>query len=81
MTTHTNPGALDSATLSEFKEVYESQPAHQLMQNVVTQHDVNDVALNRQIVSEAVHSFSTVLDDWKSYQPGAFRGAAGCSPG
>ena len=34
------------------------------MQNVVTQHDVNDVALNRQIVSEAVHSFSTVLDDW-----------------
>ncbi len=64
MTTQSNPGALDSATLSEFKEVYESQPAHQLMQNVVTQHDVNDVALNRQIVSEAVHSFSTVLDDW-----------------
>ena len=64
MTTGTNPGALDSATLSQFKEVYESQPAHQLMQNVVTQHDVNDVALNRQIFSEAVHSFSTVLDDW-----------------
>ena len=64
MTTQTNPGALDSTALSEFKEVYESRPAHQLMQNVVTQHDVNDVALNRQIVSEAVHSFSTVLDDW-----------------
>ncbi len=64
MTTQSNPGALDAATLSEFKEVYESQPAHQLMQNVVTQHDVNDVALNRQIVSDAVHSFSTVLDDW-----------------
>ena len=64
MTTQSNPGALDSATLSEFKEVYESQPAHQLMQNVVTQHDVNDVALNRRIVSEAVHSFSTVLDEW-----------------
>ena len=64
MTTQTNPGALDSAALSEFKETYDSQPAHQLMQNVVTQHDVNDVALNRQIVSEAVHSFSTVLDEW-----------------
>ena len=64
MTTPSNPGALNSSTLSEFKEVYESQPAHQLMQNVVTQHDVNDVALNRRIVSEAVHSFSTVLDDW-----------------
>ena len=64
MTTQSNPGALDSATISEFKEIYESKPAHQLMQNVVTQHDVNDVALNRNIVSEAVHSFSTVLDDW-----------------
>ena len=64
MTTQSNPGALDSATISEFKEIYESQPAHQLMQNVVTQHDVNDIALNRSIVSEAVHSFSTVLDDW-----------------
>ena len=64
MTTQTNPGALDSEALSEFKETYDSQPAHQLMQNVVTQHDVNDVALNRTIVSEAVHSFSTVLDDW-----------------
>ena len=34
------------------------------MQNVVTQHDVNDVALDRNIVAEATHSFSTVLDDW-----------------
>ena len=35
------------------------------MQNVVAQHDVNAVALNRRIVTEADHSFSTVLDDWK----------------
>ena len=34
------------------------------MQNVVTQHDVNDVALNHTIVTNAPHSFSTVLDDW-----------------
>ncbi len=65
MTTQTNPGALDSSTLDGFKESFEAQPAHQLMQNVVAQHDVNDVALNRNIVTEAVHSFSTVLDDWK----------------
>ena len=64
MTTQTNPGALDSATLSGFQQSYEAQPAHQLMQNVVTQHDVNDIALNRSIVTEAVNSFSTVLDDW-----------------
>ena len=65
MTTQTNPGALDAAAIDGFREAFESQPAHQLMQNVVAQHDVNDVALNRGIVTEAVHSFSTVLDDWK----------------
>ena len=64
MTTQTNPGALNSETLADFQEAFESKPHHQLMQNVVTQHDVNDVALNRNIVAEAVHSFSTVLDDW-----------------
>ncbi|MCY4417523.1 MAG: C1 family peptidase [Chloroflexi bacterium] len=64
MTTQSNPGALDGATLASFQETYEAQPAHQLMQNVVTQHDVNDVALNRNIVAQATNSFSTVLDDW-----------------
>ena len=64
MTTQTNPGALDAATMSDFQDAFNSQPNHQLMQNVVTQHDVNDVALNRNIVAEATHSFSTVLDDW-----------------
>ena len=64
MTAPTNPGALDSATLAGFQEAFESQPSHQLMQNVVTQHDINDVALDRNIVAEATHTFSTVLDDW-----------------
>ena len=64
MTTETNPGALDATTLADFQQAFEAQPAHQLMQNVVTQHDVNDVALNRTIVTEAANSFSTVLDDW-----------------
>lgn len=56
MTTQSNPGALDGATLAGFQETYEAQPAHQLMQNVVTQHDVNDVALNRNIVAQATFS-------------------------
>ena len=64
MTTQTNPGALDDATLAGFQQSYEADPAHQLMQNVVAQHDVNDVALNRTIVTAAVNSFSTVLDEW-----------------
>ena len=64
MTTQSNPGALDATTLSDFQEAFAAQPAHQLMQNVVTQHDVNDVALNRNIVAEATHTFSTTLDEW-----------------
>ena len=64
MTAPTNPGALDPAALTAFQEAFAAEPAHRLMQNVVTQHDVNDVALNRRIVTEATHSFSTVLDDW-----------------
>ncbi len=64
MTTETNPGALDSSTLTNFQEAFQAQPAHQLIQNVVTQHDVNEVALNRNLVTEATHTFSTVLDDW-----------------
>ena len=64
MTTQSNPGALDATTLADFQEAFEAQPAHQLMQNVVTQHDVNDVALNRNIVAEATHTFSTTLDEW-----------------
>ncbi len=64
MTTQTQPGALDSAALAEFQRAFDAQPNHQLMQNVVTQHDVNDVALNRNIVAQAANSFSTVLDDW-----------------
>ncbi|MFQ6030117.1 MAG: aminopeptidase C [Dehalococcoidia bacterium] len=58
-------GALDTSTLTEFRTNFEANPSNQLMQNVVTQHDVNDVALNRNIVTEAVHNFSTTQDDWK----------------
>ena len=68
MSTQPNPGvrkgALDAGALADFQQAFESQPSHRLMQNVVTQHDVNDVAMNRNIVTEATHSFSTVLDDW-----------------
>ena len=65
MTTQVNPGALDAAALAAFQADFDTQPAYRLMQNVVAQHDVNAVALNRRIVTEADHSFSTLLDDWK----------------
>ena len=57
-------GALTPAGADEFRRNFEADPSKQLMQNAVTQHDVNDVALNRSIVTQATHSFSTLLDDW-----------------
>ena len=60
-----SPGvALSSEQLAEFQANFEASPTSSLMQNVVTQRDVNEVALNRTIVTGAAHTFSNVLDDW-----------------
>jgi bleomycin hydrolase len=57
-------GALDQQQLAGFRSAFQASPNGRLMQNVVTQRDVNEVALNRAIVAEATHSFSNTLDDW-----------------
>jgi bleomycin hydrolase len=57
-------GALTQEDLSELRSDFEANPAHRLVQNVVTQHDVNDIALDRSVVTGATHSFSIALDDW-----------------
>ena len=58
-------GALTAEQLADFHAKVRDNASLRLMQNVVTQHDVNDVALNRNVVTEAAHNFSNVLDDWK----------------
>ncbi len=58
-------GALTAEQLADFNAKFQDNPTLHLMQNVVTQRDVNEVALNRNIVTEAAHNFSNVLDDWK----------------
>lgn len=57
-------GALTQDHLSRFQSDFHANPSSRLMQNVVTQRDVNEVALDRSIVMDASHSFSTTLDDW-----------------
>ena len=57
-------GVLTGADLADFRSAFDADPSKRLMQNVVSQHDVNDAALDRSIVTEASHSFSTVLDEW-----------------
>jgi bleomycin hydrolase len=56
--------AISPQQLIEFKTGFESAQTSRLMQNVVTQRDVNEVALNRSIVAQATHSFSNTLDEW-----------------
>jgi len=58
-------GALTAEQLADFDAKFQDNPTLHLMQNVVTQRDVNEVALNRNVVTEAAHNFSNVLDDWK----------------
>ncbi|MDA0264052.1 MAG: C1 family peptidase [Chloroflexi bacterium] len=57
-------GALAQESLDRFKREFDADQTKRLVQNVVTQHDVNDVALSRSIVTDSPHSFSIVLDDW-----------------
>ncbi len=56
---------LTRENVESFRQSFDADGAKRLMQNVVTQHDVNDVALDHSIVAGADHSFSTLLDDWK----------------
>ena len=62
--TGNGPGTLTQESLDGFRESFGGDTTKRLMQNVVTQRDVNEVALNRSIVTEAPHTFSTLLDDW-----------------
>ena len=42
-----------------------ANPVYRLAQNAVTRVTVDDVAINREIVSRIDHSVSMTLDDWK----------------
>ena len=57
--------ALTAESVAAFQYGFESDSTKRLVQNVVTQRDVNEVALNRAVVAGTTHTFSTVLDDWK----------------
>ncbi len=57
-------GALSAASLAELRSNFAANPTNRIVQNAVTQVSVDDVALNRAIVTTTDHTFSTVLDDW-----------------
>lgn len=49
---------------AQFRREFVAKPANRVAQNAVTQVTVDDIALNRAIVTETSHTFSIQLDDW-----------------
>ena len=59
------PTRLTGKTLSAMRDSFEANPGYTMMQNAVTQVSARTVAARRQVVTEADHSFSVMLDDWE----------------
>ncbi|MCH2572628.1 MAG: C1 family peptidase [Planctomycetes bacterium] len=67
----TSPSGLQSSVnaltyerISELRDAFDAHPTARLMQNAVTQNDVDDISLDRAVVTQTDHTFSHVLDDW-----------------
>jgi bleomycin hydrolase len=50
--------------LGNWRKEFADKPSHVLAQNAVTQVTVDDIALNRSVVTGTDHTFSHLLDDW-----------------
>lgn len=57
-------GAVTAEQIHAFRREFESKPSYRLAQNAVSQCTIDDVALNRSVVTSVDHSFSHHLDDW-----------------
>ena len=64
-TTVSHSGSLDEARIDALRNGFDANPKWRLAQNAISQVSVDDVALDRSIVTATDHSFSTWLDDWK----------------
>jgi len=56
--------AIGPDQLTQWREAFTQNPANRLMQNAVTRAALDDVALDRDVVTGIDHTFSHVLDDW-----------------
>ena len=57
-------GALEAETISGLQTAFTGNPSYRLAQNAVTRNNLDDIALNHQVVFSADHTFSIALDDW-----------------
>jgi bleomycin hydrolase len=58
-------GTLTDGDLERLRKDFSANPTYRLAQNAVTRVTVDDVAIDRELVSRVDHSMSTTLDDWK----------------
>lgn len=58
--------ALSPDELELFEKEFAARPTNRLMQNAVSQTPVDDVALDRRVLTGIDHSVSHHLDDWKA---------------
>ena len=56
---------LNPSVLNEMKKAFEANPAYKIMQNAVSKVSIDDVALNREVITTTDHTFTHLLDDWK----------------
>ncbi|MEM1108747.1 MAG: C1 family peptidase [Planctomycetota bacterium] len=57
-------GGIADEHIAQWRESFSAEPRHRLMQNAVTRAALDDVALDREVVTNTDHTFSHVLDDW-----------------
>ena len=60
----TNTGNLSERQIDALRDTFESKPRNRVSQNAVTKTPIEDVALDRSVVTSTDFSFSTRLDDW-----------------
>jgi bleomycin hydrolase len=58
-------GMLTVGDLEQLRKDFSASPVNRLAQNAVTRVTIDDVTIDREIVSSIDHSMSTTLDDWK----------------
>ena len=59
-------GAVTKDLVSKYNAEFEANPANRIAQNAVTKVPLDDVALNRSVVTTMDHTFSHTLDNWKA---------------
>jgi bleomycin hydrolase len=65
MTTMTSTSAITIDAIAAYRAATEEHPTATLMRNAVTAAELQDVALNRDVVTSSDFSFSTKLDQWE----------------